>query len=503
MKLNSPSRRAAIVLAGALLGLTGLTVAASPASAHDTTISGEAGCDTATGTRYVNWTVTNDWPADATVYELTTTPNAVADLQNGSVIPKSEGNGRDKVNGKRTFKQEITTAGATEAKVEFKSTWPEDNNFTDENNSATVKFTGPCAPVETPCVKPGDAKFTHTFAVKEDGSTATVTLNEGIKLCEGEPVTLVSYFAPKPQFSVPQYKFDWDTGTITNENRSVDLAVDVPKCNTQVDLFFGSDKQIFDEITEDASTRYGDAKLGSKNGSGSRSKGPQGWYNGGSKTCQTPAVEPLSQCDGTVNINLSNDGLTDKYPIDFTVKAGEFSKTVTVTKGKGETVTVPAGSGSITVSAPGMKDVVYDWTPPADCELPSVIVENDCKTVTITVENPEGVQPATARVTYGDSVKDVTVAPGKTEKVTFERGDDTYATVEFPDLDVEPIKATLGEVDCDNGGEGGGDGGDSDEPSLPVTGPVAGGIAGVAALLLIGGGVFFFLARRRKVTFTA
>jgi LPXTG-motif cell wall-anchored protein len=65
---------------------------------------------------------------------------------------------------------------------------------------------------------------------------------------------------------------------------------------------------------------------------------------------------------------------------------------------------------------------------------------------------------------------------------------------------VEPIKATLGEVDCDNGGEGGGD---ADEPSLPVTGPVAGGIAGVAVLLLIAGGVFFFIARRRKVTFTA
>ena len=47
----------------------------------------------------------------------------------------------------------------------------------------------------------------------------------------------------------------------------------------------------------------------------------------------------------------SNDGPTGKYPIEFTVKAGEFSKTVKVTKGKGETVIVPAGSGSITVCA--------------------------------------------------------------------------------------------------------------------------------------------------------
>ncbi|GAA3337973.1 hypothetical protein GCM10020358_16360 [Amorphoplanes nipponensis] len=503
MKLNSPLRRAATVLAGALIGLTGLTVAGSPASAHDTTVRGVASCDTATGTRYVTWTLTNDWPADATVSDLKTTPNAVDGLQNGTVIDKATEQYGHKQDGEKVVVQKITDNAATKATVSFKSRWSVDG-YEDEQNEGSADLTGPCAPAETPCVRPGDAKFTHTFAVKEDGSTATVTLGEGIKLCQDEPVTLVSYFAPKPQFSVPQYKYDSDTGVITNAKRSVDLAVDVPKCNTQVDLFFGGEDDIIGEITE-GGKRYGDRKLGSGGGLGARSKGPQGWFNGGSKGCQTPAVEPLSQCDGTVAINLSNDGLTDKYPIDFTVKAGEFSKTVTVTKGKGETVTVPAGSGSITVSAPGMKDVVYDWAPPADCALPGVVVENDCDTVTVTVENPEGVRPVTARITYGDTVEDVTVASGKSEKVSFKRGDDTYATIEFPDLDVEPIKATLGEVDCDNGGGGGGDsnGGDSDEPGLPVTGPVAGGIAGVAVLLLIAGGVFFFLARRRKVTFTA
>ncbi|WP_433721551.1 cell wall anchor protein [Actinoplanes sp. CA-051413] len=500
MKLNSPLRRAATVLAGAVLGLTGLTVAASPASAHDTGINGVAKCDTATGTRIVTWTLTNDWPANATVGELTTTPTAVEGLQNGTVIP-AKSHGKD---GELVVTQQVTGDAVKEATVSFKSRWSDDG-YENEVKKGSVKLTEPCVKDEAPCVTADKASFHHTFGVKEDGSTATVSLDDGITLCEGEPVTLVSYFAPKPQFSVPQYKFDSDTGTITNEKRSIDLNVDVPKCNTQVDLFFGGEDDIIGEITE-GGKRYDNLKLGSSNGLGGRSKGPQGWFNGGSKGCQTPAVEPLSQCDGTVAINLSNDGLTDKYPIEFTVKAGEFTKKVTVTKGKGETVVVPAGSGSITVSAPDMKDVVYDWTPPADCELPSVVVENDCKTVTITVENPKGVQPATARVTYGNDVKDVTVAAGKTEKITFKRGDDTYATVEFPDLGVEPIKATLGEVDCENGGgAGGGNGGgdDTDEPGLPVTGPVAGGIAGVAVLLLVAGGVFFFIARRRKVTFTA
>lgn len=501
MKLNSPLRRAATVLAGTLLGLTGLAVTASPASAHDTKVSGVAKCDTA-GTWVVTWTLTNDWNGDATVSDLKSTPTDVEKAPGDLIIPKAEGSGYyQRKDGVLELTQKVT-GDAKEATISFKSLWSTDG-YTDADNSAKVELPGPCAPVEAPCVESAQAKFHHTFVVKEDGSTATVSLDDGIKLCKGEPVTLVSYFAPKPQFSVPQYAFDQDTAEITNENRKVELAVDVPKCNTQVDLFFGGKDDVIKEITKNGE-RYGDRKLGVGRGIGGRSEGPQGWYNGGSKECQTPAVEPLPQCDGTVNVNLSNDGLTDRYPIDFTVKAGGFTKTVTVTKGKGATVEVPAGSGTITVSAPGMKDVVYNWTPPADCALPSITIENNCKTVTVTVRNPKGVVPATAKVTYGDKSKSVTVAAGASEKVTFDVSKAKFATIDFPGLNVEPIKATLGKVDCaGGGGGGGGDGDDPDGPILAVTGPLASSIAGVAALLLIGGGVFYFIARRRKVTFTA
>ncbi|PRY31207.1 cell wall anchor protein [Pseudosporangium ferrugineum] len=498
MKLNSPLRRAATVLAGALIGLGGAAVVTSPAAAHDSTVRGEAICDTATGTRIVTWTLTNDWPADATVTDLKTTPTDVEKAGEGNFVIPGKTGGR---NGELVLTQKVTGGDAKEATISFASLWSTDG-FTDGKNSARVDLSKPCAPAETPCVEAGQAGFHHTFGVTGNGSTATVTLNDGVKLCEGEPVTLVSYFAPKPQFAVPQYEYDHDSGTIDNEHRSVTLNVDVPDCNTQVDLFFGGEDDIISEITENGS-RYGDKKLGSKNGLGGRSKGPQGWYNGGTKGCQTPAVEPLSQCDGTVTLNLSNNGKISKYAIDFTVKAGEFSKTVTVAPGKGETVTVPAGAGTITVSAEGMENVTYDWAAPEDCALPTVIVENDCDTVAITVENPEGVTPATAKITYGDKTETVTVAAGKSEKVTFKAGKATYATVEFPGLDVEPIKATLEKLDCENGGGGGTGGGDKDEPSLPVTGPVAGGIAGGAALLLIAGGVLFVIARRRKITFTA
>jgi LPXTG-motif cell wall-anchored protein len=90
--------------------------------------------------------------------------------------------------------------------------------------------------------------------------------------------------------------------------------------------------------------------------------------------------------------------------------------------------------------------------------------------------------------------------------VLFPAGEATVATVTFEGL--EPVTVTFDKPDCGQGpgngsGAGSGDGDDTGEPGLPVTGPVAGSIAGVAALLLIGGGVFFFVARRRKVTFTA
>ena len=117
-------------------------------------------------------------------------------------------------------------------------------------------------------------------------STATVTLNDGVKLCEGEPVTLVSYFSPKPEFSVPQYKYDGDTGKITNEQRSVTLKVDVPECNTQVDLFFGGEEDIIAAITENG-PRYATRSSAATAASAVARRARHGWYNGGRKACQT------------------------------------------------------------------------------------------------------------------------------------------------------------------------------------------------------------------------
>jgi LPXTG-motif cell wall-anchored protein len=293
---------------------------------------------------------------------------------------------------------------------------------------------------------------------------------------------------------VPQYLFDKDSGKLSNTERTLKLHVDIPPCFTQVDTFFGTENDILPTIT-DKGPRYGDKKLGSPGAPGNRSTGPQAWYNGGDKSCVTPASTSVPSCDGSQAINLSNNG---KYEETFTVKYDDQVKTVVVKPGKGETVTVPAGAGTVTVSAEGMDDQTYTWAAPKDCPLPTVDLVNDCTTVTVTVTNPKDVVPAVATITYGDQTKKLTVAAGSSEKATFDAGTATYATIKLAGLDKE-IKAALKKVVCATPTTGGGTGG----PSLPVTGAAAGTIAGVAALLLAVGAVLFFVARRRKVNFTA
>ncbi|HEX8344463.1 MAG TPA: cell wall anchor protein [Actinoplanes sp.] len=504
-------RRALATTAAAVLGLGGAVAISAPASAHATTIDASYECDRTTGNWLVDWTLENDFKSDATVEKLKASTATVQNITDGAVIPQRGG----KEDGKLTGRQ-IVPGTEKSASLSFTSLWPADK-YTDEGNAKTVSFEGTCVKeAAAACVSAADARFTHEFVVRGEESTARVKLNEGLSLCAGEPVTLVSYFAPQPEFSTPQYVFASETKVIDNTDRSIDLKVAVPDCHMQVDLFFGGKDDIITEITAKGA-RYGNKKLGTHGQPGSRSTGPGGAVNGGNKVCKQPAVEPVSACDGTLALKLSNNGKISGYPVEFTVTAGSFTKKVTVQRGEAESVTVPAGSGEATVTAEGLETKTYTWAPAADCELPGVIVESDCDTVAITVENPEGAVAATAKVVYGDQTKTVTVAAGRTGQVTFDRSDADVATIDFPGLDVEPIEATIEEQNCDDngggdnggsgdnggGGAGAGDGGQDEEPGLPVTGPAAAGIAGGAAALLVLGGVLFMLARRRRVTFTA
>jgi hypothetical protein len=509
VKFKSSLHRTAAILAGAVIGLAGVVTLAGPASAHTAAVSGESKC--VNGDNVVTWTLKNDWkdtsgatienlklPAGKAPQLVAPNPGTVDNnltLHEGTVLLAAASQ-----NDPTVVQYTQVVDKAPSATISFNAHWTDDDHY-QTNIGTTVNLDQDCAPATPKCVDAKHAGFNHTFDVDNVGATTVINLNDDVNLCEGVqvPITSVSYYAPKPEFSVPQYLFDKDSGYLSNTQRTLKLWVKIPPCYTQVDSFFGGEDKIIPTITE-GGPRYGAAKLGTSKSDADKagfpyySVGKPAFYNGGDKSCVTPASTSVPSCDGTQTINLSNSG---KYEETFTVKYGDQVKTVNVGTGKGETVTVPANAGTVTVSAEGMEDQTYNWTAPKDCALPAVTIANTCKDVTITVTNPEGVTPAKATVTYGKETKDLTVAAGSSGKVTFAAGSATYASIKLSGIDKE-IKAALKKLTCTKpvGNNSGGG-------TLAITGPAGGSIAAGAAVLLIAGGVFFFVARRRKVRFTA
>lgn len=503
MKFKSSLHRTATIVAGAVIGLTGVVAFAGPASAHTAAVSGTADC--VNGQNTVTWTLTNDWkddsgakvenlqlPPGGDALEVTSNGAQGAKLEDGFILLPASRKSSSKV----SFTQNVDKAAT--ATISFSAVW---SDYHTDGNTATVNLKQDCTPPDTTpkCVDAAHAAFHHEFAVENGVATTTVHLT-GDNLCKGVdvPVTSVSYYAPKPQFSYPQYEYAKDTGTFTDTQRDVTLHVALPPCYTQADTFFGDLSKIIPTLTEGGPV-YGPAKLGTskqdteKAGFPYYSVGDHAWYNGGDKSCVTPASSSVPTCAGTQTINLSNNG---KYDETFTVKYADQVKNVTVGAGKGETVTVPAGAGTVTVTAEGLDTQTYNWAAPTDCALPTATIVNTCKDVTITVTNPKDVTPATATVTYGKETKELTVAAGSSEKATFAAGSATFATIKISGIDKE-IKAALKKLTCTTpvANSGGG--------SLPITGSAGTSIAAGAVVLLIAGGAFFFVARRRKVRFTA
>ncbi|MBM0278362.1 cell wall anchor protein [Micromonospora tarensis] len=497
-------RRPLAILGAAFIGLTGVVAVAAPASAHHTTITATVECDRLTGERVIEWQVENsEANKDATLQKVTTTPdtpvNAV--LADAKEVP---------LEGYLLGKSKTVTAvqrvpgDTTTAKLEVHAEWwVEDVKTAEQTNDGSINIAADqsCTPAPK-CVEVDKAKYSHTF----DGpkGTATVKLDGDLPLCgEGKQwFTLVSYFAPRPQFATPQYVYgtpdsDWIGGTQTE----ITLDVEIPDCHTQVDLIWGGKEGVIDELVE-GGKRYGNEKLGSRGAPGNRSEGPQGWYNGGSKSCATPASTFASNCDGSVAVSLSNDGKISKYAVEFEVKGENgFTKKVSVPAGKADTsVVVPAAdAGKIEVLVDGkvVENGTYSWQRPEDCPLPAVTTKADCKNFTLTATNPKGGLPVKATFTYNGKTETRTVAAGAAETVTFKAGKDKTAIVALPDMDLELEAIYTPEGNCGGGGAGG------EEPGLPVTGAATGGIIAGAAVLLAAGVALFVVARRRRVRFTA
>ncbi|MEV0270918.1 cell wall anchor protein [Hamadaea sp. NPDC050747] len=530
MTPHTSVRRALVAVAGVAFALlsAGQAVASGPVQTGDDhhknqfVLEGSAAqCDTGTGKWRVTWTLTNKWNRDATITEVQSQPSGDVTVGDpavpldGAVVPQKDRN----IDGQLTATQ-LVPGDATSAKLSFTVVWSKEhgkpNDGVTKKVSETVRFKGTCQPSEQ-CVKADSAKYTHTFEITGSTATSTIKLAGELPLCSGESQSflLVSYYAPSASATWPQYKYDSVVGVVDAEHPTVDLKVNVPACYTQVDLVWG-DKLINPMVAN--GERYNDRKLGSSGAPGNRSKGPQAWYNGGSKACVTPEATMVSACDGTVTVHLTNSGTDAKYDAPFKVVAGldgSFVKEVTVAPGKSVDVVVPADkSGKITVSS-GKDFIAEGMWQPGHCTPPTVSSESTCDKFTVSVSNPEGDLPAEAVVTYGSETKNLTVQPGKTETVTFTPGDATEATVSFPDFDKEVTVSYVKPTECASGSPSpspsasspGVPGSESPSPSpststpgLPVTGVQVGLIAGVAALLLGGGAVLLVMARRRKLT---
>ncbi|MEV6813307.1 cell wall anchor protein [Micromonospora sp. NPDC051296] len=491
-------RRPLAVLAATLIGMTGAAAVATPASAHHTTITGTVVCDQLSGERVITWKVVNsERDKAATIKKVTAEPSTPVKV----LVP-----GADAVDLQGVA---ITRGGFVEAvqrvpgdtataKLTVEARW---DNRREQTNSGTVNLAGdaPCAPAPK-CIDASQAKYSHTF----DGpkGTATVKLEGDLPLCgeEKQYFTLVSYFAPRPQFATPQYVYGTpDSNFLGGTQTEIELNVGIPDCHTQVDLIWGGVDEVIDPLVEEG-PRYGAKKLGDRGAPGNRSSGPPGWYNGGDKSCTTPASTFASACDGTVTVSLSNDGSISKYPVEFEVRGENgWSKTVTVEAGKADngTVVPAANAGKIEVLVDGkvIENGTYSWERPEDCPLPTVTTDADCETFALTASNPEGGVPVKVEFTYGEKTETRTVEPGKSEKVTFPAGDDEAALVALPELGLE-LEVIYAPEGC------GGGGGGEEPPGLPVTGAAAGGIAAGAIALLAVGAVLFVLARRRRIHFT-
>ncbi|WP_127497344.1 cell wall anchor protein [Actinoplanes solisilvae] len=234
-----------------------------------------------------------------------------------------------------------------------------------------------------------------------------------------------------------------------------------------------------------------------------------------------PTAQLASNCEG-VTVTLSN-GAEATADAKFTVKGDNgFTESVVVKKGEdSKTVTVPGKDAGKIVVTEGKSEtplLVGKWEKPEECTPPTE-VEPDayfaatCEDLSFTIDNTKGTKTVEAKFTPNKGeAQSLTVKPGEKATATFKGEKGLEVTATGGD---EPITVKWDEEkpeDCDGTaspspsataspteaapapGEGGG---------LPVTGPVAGSIAGGAALLLIAGGVLFFMARRRKVKFTA
>ncbi|MGC4747140.1 cell wall anchor protein [Micromonospora sp. DT201] len=183
---KSPLRRFAAIAAGALIGLTGVGVVASPASAHYSTVSGKAVCDTTTGEWVVTWTVKSEKHGSSKTFKLRTVELTPAD----TTVTNIKVSGRDEsydVNTPITGEQRVP-GSATQATLAVKAKW-DDRYSEDQPTKGKVTFGGTCAKDTPPTTPPASPTPTPTASPTPTPTTppaaVTVPTASFASDCEG------------------------------------------------------------------------------------------------------------------------------------------------------------------------------------------------------------------------------------------------------------------------------------------------------------------------------
>jgi LPXTG-motif cell wall-anchored protein len=288
-------RRTLGLAAAVLAGLLATFVLATPASAHSTSVNGEAVCDSETGNFKVTWTVSNDWYTEVTLTNVALEPagTSAPPIADGAKIAPSPG----KLVGVQTIPGNInpTATSSTVARLTETGEWPD---FTERYETNKVTIVGQC--------KKGSPS-PHASATFDCDGSATLTLSNDAN------ATHTATFAV--------------TGTGFSQTTS---AISAGKSTTV---------HVPASAAGDIKVKVGDTDIASFN-----------W----AKPSDCAAVKVAIKSDCT-SLTVSLENPSPNAPITATVVSGTDSKDVTIDTGKTEFVTFPAGPGP-TVATVTFKD---------------------------------------------------------------------------------------------------------------------------------------------------
>ncbi|MFU8850319.1 cell wall anchor protein [Micromonospora sp. SL1-18] len=322
-------RRAMAVTAGALIGLAGVAVVASPASAHHSEVKVTAQCDTAAGEWITTWTVQTYAPEGVNNFKLT---KAEATSKAGETSTPFTIDGIQATEDAK-FPHPVTqplvgtarlAGDVTEASLTVRAQW--DNKYQEESDkSGSIKFSESCAKVVTPPPAQANPKATVTSDCTGD---VAVKLENGAEATKEASFTVTGTDGFTEKATVEPGKDK--TITVPAKNASKIKVTEA-----------GQERPLFDD-------KPAEAKDCVKPGE------PSGSY--------------LSTCDELIfQIENPKDGET--VELTLTPNKGE-AQTLVVKPGETKTAKFKAFKGlTVTPTAEGLDDTSpIAWEKPADCD---------------------------------------------------------------------------------------------------------------------------------------